>query len=241
MKLKKFPAASNAVRLYDDDPLVVCKKALALARGRPNWSYFDLIRIVQQSFPLRQDLQSLIASVRGGVKREDVRKRYLSVLPHLYSYVEGMQPTYVQKLLQPLSYAAGRDLFIPVDPTFVIGTQSGPVVPWISFWQSNPLSPLQMALLCSIIRDRAEQQPDLEDAELVFVDLSIPKQRQTREVRATRIRDVTRLHQNDISRMLATLNEGLRLAEIELRVDPKRTQQEKSKPEVNPNQFRLLD
>ena len=240
MKLDKFPTVQNAVRFYDPDPQVVRRKFVAFAKSKPPFSYNDLRKLIRQSYGLHQDLPTLENTIRLGVLRAYVREKYLEILPLLRQYIDQQKPTYVQSLGHSLTYPAGRGLFVTVDPPFVIGTSIGAVIPWISFWKHNPLTPTQMALLCAMIRSVLQQEADLDGAVLQFVDLSVPKGATDRILRVQDLRSVESLGNAQVTSMLETLHTGMELAEGDLAGLPQSDSTPSPQSDTDSNQLKLL-
>lgn len=241
LKLDKFPTVLNAVRFYHADVQVVRRRFVSFAKNKPTFSYFDLRKIACQSIDLHQSAATLEATIRCGVKRADVRNRYLEVLPLLLQYIDQQKPNFIQSLGHSFTYPAGRGLIVPIDPPFVIGTSAGIVVPYMSFWKVNPLKADQMSLLCTLVRDVLEREPDYEEATLQFVDMSVPSGCASRSLRVTNLVDVPRLQPTEVAGMLDVLREGMTLAARDLATE---TSARPSAPMLgrdgDPNQLDLL-
>lgn len=234
----KVPSAQHLARNWEDAPDKVRKGLVNLVRNPPTFSYQPLFGYVRDMLLLGVSEQQIEAAIRAKIKRENVQKLYLELLPLISSHFSGERPKYVMGV-DRRHYAAGRGLMVPFDPPIIYGGADGMVFPWFSFWKSNPLSGERLSLFVTMVKEVLCDDPDLENANFQILDFSSPKGSIERKLSIINSSDVPILSSERKWGMLEVFAEGYFAALDELRNDP--VADVKEAPIVNPDQLKLFD
>lgn len=234
----KVPSAQHLARNWEDAPDKVRKGLVNLVRNPPTFSYQPLFGYVRDMLLLGVSEQQIEAAIRAKIKRENVQKLYLELLPLISSHFSGERPKYVMGV-DRRHYAAGRGLMVPFDSPIIYGGADGMVFPWFSFWKSNPLSGERLSLFVTMVKEVLCDDPDLENANFQILDFSSPKGSIERKLSIINSSDVPILSSERKWGMLEVFAEGYFAALDELRNDP--VADVKEAPIVNPDQLKLFD
>ncbi|WOS40524.1 hypothetical protein [Xanthomonas rydalmerensis] len=214
----KIPSLQHLARVWHPDPVRIQKALVALVRNSPTFSYelvFELVRdLIYLKIPYSQIEQAIIERV----KREDVRKNFLSLLPLVQQHFKGVEISFVHQVARRF-YPVGRELVIPFSPPLIYGSNGKLHLPWFSFWRSNPLDKERLALFITVIDDIVSQDPDLEQAEFSFLDFSAPEPKSDRRLTVLPGEKIARVSDQERNEMLMIFVRGFQLAKSELSND----------------------
>lgn len=210
----KVPSLQHLARLWRPDPLAIKRVLIGLAEHGPTFSYEPLYEVVRDMLVLRVPYEQILEGIERGVKREDVKARYLSILPLIRMHFENISASFVQQV-SPRFYPVGRDLLVPFRPPLIYGAEGQIHFPWFSFWQSNPLASEQLSLFVTIVEEVLLQDSDLEDAKFSILDFSAPSPKEPRQLTVLDAKSIPRLSDERKTDMLSIFAEGFRYAKLE--------------------------
>ncbi|WP_146093074.1 hypothetical protein [Xanthomonas arboricola] len=214
----KVPSLQHLARVWHPDPHRIQKSLVALARNSPTFSYELVFELVRDLIYLKVPYGQLESAIATRVKREDVRKNFLSLLPLVRDHFENTEINFVHQVAKRF-YPIGRELTIPFSPPFIYGSGGHLHLPWFSFWRSNPLDNERLSLFMTVIDDILSQDPDLEDIKFCFLDFSAPKPNSDRRLLLTQGEKILRVSASRRDEMLMTFVHGFQLAKSELMND----------------------
>ena len=215
----KVPSLQHLARNWREDPLQVKRLLVHLAQNSPNFNYDPLFGAVRDLLVFGQPYDQIVEGMRRGVKRPDVLRNYLSVLPLIRDHFDGVSPAFVQAVDRRY-YLVNRELKVPFQPPLIFGASGQIHFPWFSFWRANPISRERLSLFVTMVEEVLLQDSDLEDARFEILDFSAPASKQPRELTVTDAREVPRVSAEQKAEMLAIFAEGFSLAQAELAVRP---------------------
>lgn len=209
------PSLQHLARNWRSDPLLVKKILVGLAKNSPTFSYGAIFVAVRDMLALGMSYEQVRKGIIAGVKRPDVLKNFLELLPLINHYFKGTSPDFVQSVGRRY-YPVSRDLMVPFEPPLVYGLGGSLHFPWLSLWRSNPLSGEQLSLFVTIVDELLLQDPDLEAASFEILDFSVQKPKGPRELKVINARDIPRVSEKTKREMLEIYAEGYALAQKEL-------------------------
>lgn len=222
----KVPSVQHLARNWQEEPIQIKRRLVTLVQNPPIFSYVQLYNLVHDLLVYGQPYDEIEKGVKQNVRRENVRKNFLSILPLIRDHFDGIRPDFVQSIGKRY-YPIGRGLEIPFNPPLIYGVDGQLILPWMIFWRVNPLSKKQLSLFVTLVAEMLQQNPDLEDAKVEILDFSSPKQKLPRELKITDVRDVPVVTREELTRMLETFVDGYLLAKTELEAAPKAKSEEK--------------
>lgn len=211
----KVPSLQHLARNWRGDPKQVARLLVDLVSNPPTFNYDCLFGALRELLVLRTPYLQVVEGLTLRVKRADVLKNVLEVLPLMRDHFAEMHLEFVQAVA-PRYYPLGRGLMIPFAPPLIYVTEGIIRFPWFSFWRSNPLSDEALSLFVSVVDDLIEQDPDLDEADFHILDFSALGQKSPRILRIIDGRSIERLSTERKVEMLAIFVEGYRLAEVAL-------------------------
>jgi len=186
--VRNAPGLLHAVALVGSNEQATLRNIRKMARGAPPALYRSATEIVLAA--LKGTATQLWTPARGHewararakeITDEDKRLCAEQVIQHLKPYFLATQPRWVQPLSMEY-YQAGPNLQIPVRLSALMGVDGKFVVLVLHLWR-KPLELEQRHAAVAILHNRLQQRPDLADAELHFVDVSVPEGHKNREYR----------------------------------------------------------
>lgn len=240
MSKLKVPSLQHLARIWHPDPLAIQRVLVGLAKHGPTFSYEPLYGAVRDLLYLKVPYEQVVEGIRRGIKRDDVRENFLSVMPLLRDHFEGVSATFVQGIARRF-YPVGRDLAIPFQPPLIYGAGGTIHFPWFSFWRSNPLVAERLSLFVTIVDDVLLQDPDLEGAEFTILDFSAPGVRLPRKLRPIPASEIPRLSSSRKADMLSVFAEGYKFAAAELEAVGTGTQKGGQQSAGDDDQMSLFD
>lgn len=211
----KVPSLQHLARNWRSDAERVKWQLVELAKNSPTFNYNPLYSAVRDMLVLKQPYDQIAEGINRHVKRADVRKNYLEVLPLIDAHFSSVSPDFVQTV-EKRYYLVGRGLKVPFEPPLLYGVDGQFHFPWFSFWRTNPLVAERLSLFVTIVDDVLLQDPDLENARFDILDFSVAVPGQGRELRVIDARDIPRISEKAKIDMLRVFAEGYFLAEAEL-------------------------
>lgn len=208
----KVPSLQHLAKLCRPDSDQVTRALLALLDNSPTFSYEPLYRLIEDMVRWKTPCSQLEDAVKRGRYREDVRKRYLDILPLLSGFFESRSISF-SSLVSPRYYSVDRDLLVPFTPPLLYGSSGALYLPWFMFWENNPLWGERLSLFVTLVSEILKEDSDLEDARLLIVDLSYDKMEQARTLKVTDANDIERLSSRKKKELLATFAVGFRNAQ----------------------------
>lgn len=170
-KLDRIPAAPNFVRYNFDDLVKTLKAYVAFAKGMPTVTYAEGIKIIR-------DLVLGLIGIEQAKKAayrlppSPSRKSVIEFVEAFCLYASERHYQGVPAFSEfSVSFAIGRNLFVPVRPTLV-SREGGKFRPTFVFgWKSVPLDDFQRRLLMTMLEDAVFSLTDFQtsDAEIVFL------------------------------------------------------------------------
>ena len=170
-KLDKIPAAPNFVRYNFDDLIKTTKAYVAFAKGMPNVTYAEGIKIIKD---LVLGLIDVAQACKAAHKLKDSPSRLATIefVDAFCDYAVARSYTATPAFSDfSTAFAIGRGLFVPVKPTLVT-RENGQFKPIFVFgWKSVPLDDFQRRLLMTILEDAIFSLTDFQssDAEIIFL------------------------------------------------------------------------
>lgn len=219
----KVPSLQHLSRLYRPDPLRVTKELLKLLENGPTFSYEPLYEFTREMLIFKVPLEQILQAVELKVRREDVKKRYLDILPLIDSFFKGKRVAFTNPV-SPRYFMVDKDLQVPFTPPMIYGEGGKLFLPWFIFWKLNPLHGENLSLFVTLVEETLKQDSDLEDAQFLIVDLSFDEEVGDRTLKVRASSDIQKLSDTRKREMLAIFAEGFRDARrlASLRVDRKR-------------------
>ncbi|AVM73393.1 hypothetical protein [Magnetospirillum gryphiswaldense] len=217
----RVPSLQHLARNWRESPVAIQKVLVHLAQNSPNFNYNPLFSAVRDILLFNVPFEQVLEGIRRGVKREDLQKNYLEVLPLIRDHFDGLTPDFVQSV-ERRYFPVARGLLIPFDPPLIYGVGGRLHFPWFSFWRSNPLADRHLRLFVSVVYDVLLQDPDLEDARFEILDFSAPAPKQPRRLRVIDAREIPRVSDDELREMLAVFAEGFFFAKQELESAPQK-------------------
>lgn len=211
----KVPSLQHLCRNWHDDPNVIKRRLLKLADRPPTFNYDPLFSAVRDHVVFGVSFEQIIKGMHRGVKRNEVRENYLSVLPLIQNYFDGITPSFAQTV-ERRYYSIGRKLTVPFNAPLIYGVGEKLFFPWFSFWRSNPISKEPLSLFVTLVEDVLLKDPDLKRADFRILDFSAPAPKLPRELDIVNASDVERLSDARKREMLDVFVKGYGLARAEL-------------------------
>lgn len=233
----KVPSLQHLARNWRDDPIRIKKILIKLATNPPIFNYNPLFAAVRDLLVLHVPYAQVVEGIRQGVKREEVRKNLLGVLPLIRDHFAGVAPDFFQ-LVDRRYYPVARGLMVPFEPPMIYGVGGQLYFPWFSFWRQNPLARERLSLFVTLVEEVLLQDPDLETARFEVLDFSAPNGK--RELTIVDARNIPRIDEAQKIEMLSTFAEGFFQAQAELKQTPEKEAEEAS-DKRDPNQPGFFD
>lgn len=240
MSKLKVPSLQHLARIWHPDPARITRTLVGLTKHGPTFSYAPLYDAVRDLLRLHVPYEQVLEGIVRGTGQKDVRERFLSVMPLIRQYFDGISPAFVQDVTRRL-YPIGRGLAIPFDPPLIYGLNGEIHFPWFSFWRTNPLAAERLSLFVTIVDDVLFQDPDLEDSRFVILDFSAPSSKQSRELSVVEAKLIPRLSNARKSEMLSVFAEGYSGAVTEIREASAVNKGDAADKGGDLNQFGLFD
>lgn len=169
-RIKNPGSVLQVARLYRPRKEAVKAEVLKLLKATPPFSYDDLYRLVWdhvRGLASKEQVALAIQRIGQPLKRES----YQRALAPTCRYFDELKRDYAT-LIEPRTYALGRNMRVQCAPPMICGTENGLVVPWPMFWKVNPLNEEQTAFFMSMAMDVMGRDGELDEAELIVVDTS---------------------------------------------------------------------
>lgn len=240
MSKLKVPSLQHLARNWRNDPDHIRKLLVALVRNAPTFNYNPLFSAVRDLLVLGQEYEQIEEGIRRGVKRPDVRKNFLGVLPLIRDHFDGVTADFVQSVDRRY-YPVGRGLMVPFEPPLIYGVGGQFYFPWFSFWRQNPLAAQRLALFVTLVDEVLLQDPDMESARFEILDFSAPDTRSERELRVIRAEEIPRLSESQKIEMLDIFAEGYFRAMNDLARESANARESAESAEIDPRQPTLFD
>jgi hypothetical protein len=233
----KVPSLQHLARNWRDDPIRVKKLLVRLATNPPIFNYNPLFAAVRDLLVLGVPYEQVVDGIRKGVKRAEVRKNLLGVLPLIRDHFADVRPDFFQ-LVERRYYPVAQGLMVPFEPPMIYGIGGQLYFPWFSFWRQNPLARERLSLFVTLVEEVLLQDPDLETARFDILDFSAPNGSRTLSV--VDANNIPRVDDAQKIRMLSIFAEGFFQAQEELRRKPQKDV-EGAEEKRDPNQPGLFD
>jgi hypothetical protein len=238
----KVPSLQHLARNWRDDPIRIKKLLVRLAINPPIFNYNPLFAAVRDLLVLGVPYEQVVDGIRKGVKRENVRKNLLGVLPLIRDHFAGVRPDFFQ-LVERRYYPVAQGLMVPFEPPMIYGIGGQLYFPWFSFWRQNPLARERLSLFVTLVEEVLLQDPDLETARFDVLDFSAPNGKRTLSIidaaNIPRIDDARKIE------MLSTFADGFFRAQEELRRTPQKdvwsAPGDEGQDKRDPNQLGFFD
>jgi hypothetical protein len=202
----RVPTLQHLSRNWNPDPNWICRELVRLVQHPPSFSYDLLFRLARDLLLLGVPYEDILRAVQG-IKRKDLRVRFLEILPLLRAHFEGVKPDYFQDI-EPRFYGVGRGLMVPFAPPFIYGVGGQIFFPWLSFWRTNPIAAERLSLFVTIVEEVLLGDPDLETAAFQILDFSAPSTGKPRELKVIDAKDITRVTGTRKREMLEVFADG---------------------------------
>ena len=202
----RVPTLQHLTRNWNPDPNWICRELVRLVQHPPSFSYDLLFRLARDLLLLGVPYEDILRAVQG-IKREDLRERFIEILPLLRAHFEGVKPDYFQDI-EPRFYSVGRGLMVPFAPPFIYGVGGQIYFPWLSFWRTNPIAGERLSLFVTIVEEVLLGDPDLELAVFQILDFSASGPGKPRELRIIDSKDIPRVTEARRRAMLEVFADG---------------------------------
>lgn len=238
MSSLKVPSLQHLARLWRSEPQAIKRSLVNLVNHGPTFSYAQVYDAVRDLLGLGVPFEQIATGMKR-IKREDVRKNFLDLLPLIRQHFDGVSVSFVQSVA-PRYYPVGRNLMVPFQPPLIYGATGQIYFPWFSFWRSNPLSGDNLSLFVTVVEEVLLQDPDLENAEFEILDFSAEDAASERVLKVVNARDIPRVSGERKAEMLSVFAEGYRLAAMEIQNRSMSTESSMAK-EIDEAQATLFD
>lgn len=211
----KVPSVPHLARLWKPDEVAIKDALIRLTKSAPPFSYAQLLGMVRSMLALKSDLREMELLIQRGVRGELAQKCYLEIAPLLSDHFAKIAPSFVHEVSVRV-YPLNRHLRVPFEPPMVFGFNGKTYLPLFIFWRTNPLTPDQLSLMASMVRELIAQDPDLDLATTSILDFSAPKGVPERVFRQLALNDIPSISSAKRDEMLSVFAAGFELARKEL-------------------------
>jgi hypothetical protein len=218
-----IPSLQHLARNWRDDPDLVRKSLVGLARNPPQTSYASLNGATSDLLVLGLPYDQVEEGIRRGVRHPASREGVLEILPLLRDHFDTLTPDFPPHSVSRRFYPVARGLLIPFQPPLFYAIGGQRYLPWFSYWRGGSLEGKRLSLFATLAQEMMGQDPELDAARFHIVDFSIPKGEQQRQLRIIEGANVPTLPEADKRHMLDVWAEGFRRAQAELAADSART------------------
>ncbi len=237
----KVPSPAHLSLMCRATPEQVMRAQLSLLKSAPNFSYQSLYKTMRGllgTVGSEEDLRKAICSCK---LRSDVKEKYLELVPLISEYFSGKKVKYSLEVA-PRFYSVARDLQVPFTPPLIYADEKGLCLPLFIFWKRSGLKGERLSLYASIVREILNQDPDLSEARLEIVDMSVDDSEETlnRRLRVISEDGVAPIGSKRKIEMLTVFAEGFRRARVVAAGMPPKKKKEKTESDVHPAQISLL-
>lgn len=194
--IRNSPGLLHAVALVGSTEQATLRNIRKMARGAPPALYRSATEIVLAT--LKGTAAGVWTPAEGfewaktqakSVPDEDKRRCAEQVVQHLKPYFLATRPQWVQSLSMEY-YQAGPNLQIPVRLSALMAVDGKFVVLVLHLWR-KPLELEQRQAAVAILHNRLQQRPELVEAEIHLVDISVPEGHKDREYRLSTWNNLT--------------------------------------------------
>ncbi|WP_108398375.1 hypothetical protein [Devosia submarina] len=206
----RVPTLQHLARNWRADPVMIASALVRLVENPPIFNYNPLFGAIRDLLVLHVPYDQIVTGI-SKIKREDVRKNLLSILPLVRDHFADVHPDFCQ-VVERRFYPVGRGLMVPFEQPMMYGVGGQLYFPWFSFWRTNPLAAERLSLFVTLVDEVLLQDPDLETARFEILDFSAPNAKASRELTIMDARDIPRVHEARKVEMLDTFAEGYFLA-----------------------------
>lgn len=228
------PSAQHMARNWSPDPRVVEKKLVDVALNPPWMTYNPIHGYIRDVTQFGVPLHQVLYAIEQKVKKESTKRSFKEIITLVSSYFDEVRPDFVNSVSRRY-YPIGPGILVPWDMQLLYGVGGKLVVPWFSFWASNPVKGLKGDLFANVVFDLLEDDPDLEDAEFQFIDLARDKDG-VRGRPVTYGREYNRLSAETKAKMFAPFVEGYNNAKAFVEGEATNREKGREKPYVDPRQ-----
>ncbi|MDB5411028.1 MAG: hypothetical protein JWL84_5940 [Rhodospirillales bacterium] len=235
--VRNAPGLLHAVALVAPTREGTLRNIRRMARGTPPALYRPAIEIVLtvlrgagHVWTPAEGYEWAKAQVKT-IPDDDKRKCASEVVRALKPYLTTTAPQWIR----PLSieyYQAGPDLQIPVKLSGLMAIDGRFVVLVLHLWR-KPLSIEQRQAAVAIVQNRLHQRPELADAELHFIDISVPQGHLDRQYRLATWETLTVMADDQ----LKTFTDRFYGAWTDYQANPEPKPQRKPRPSPYPDIF----
>ncbi|MGJ4880433.1 MULTISPECIES: hypothetical protein [unclassified Bradyrhizobium] len=239
MAKPKVPSVQHLARNWQDTPERTCKTLVRLVNNPPTFNYNALFLAARDMLVFNQPYDEIVEGIKRAVKRADVRKNFLEVLPLIRDHFADVTPDFVQSIDRRY-YSIGRGLMVPFDPPLLYGVGGQLTFPWFSFWRQNPLARERLSLFVTLVDELLADDPDLAAAKFQILDFSVPRvkgREPLRELRVIEAGDIPRVSEDRKIEMLRVFADGYFMAEAELARRPAAPSEERERPDPRQGDF----
>jgi hypothetical protein len=236
----RVPSVQHLARNWRSDPALIARILVRLVVNPPRFNYNPLYSAVRDLLVLGVPYDQVVEGIRR-IKRVNVRKNLLEVLPLIRDHFAGVAPDFYQTI-DKRYYPVGRGLMVPFEPPMIYGVGGQLYFPWFSFWRQNPLANERLSLFVTLVDEVLMQDPDLETARFEILDFSCPAPKQPRALRVIDAREIPRISDARKAEMLDAFAEGYFRAVAALKGDTAPADdRDKEAPKSDPDQPGLFD
>jgi hypothetical protein len=214
-----IPSLQHLARNWRDDPDLVRRSLVGLARNPPQISYASLNGAISDLLVLGVPYEQVEEGIRRAIRHPASRNGVLEILPLLCDHFDTLTPDFPPHLVARRFYPVARDLLIPFQPPLFYAIGGQRYLPWFSYWRGGSLEGRRLSLFVTLAHEMMLQNPELDAARFHIVDFSIPKGEQQRKLRIIEGANVPLLSDADKRHMLDVWAEGFRRAQAELASD----------------------
>jgi hypothetical protein len=186
--VRNSPGLLNAVALVAPTHAGTLRNIRKMARGVPPALYRSAVGIELTTLRGRSlgwDPEYAVRwakSQAAAVADEAKRKCAEDVVGLVQPYLRSVRPSWINDPLTLDPYQAGAGLPIPVKLSALMQVDGRAVVLVLHLWR-KPLGLEQRHAAVAILRNRLQQRPELMDAEMHLVDISVPEGHSDRQYR----------------------------------------------------------
>jgi hypothetical protein len=210
-----IPSIQHLARHWRSDPRLITRTLVGLAKRPPNFSYGVVSVAARDLLAFHQPYDEVLEGIRRVEKRENILKNFMEILPLIDGYFKSVTPDAVNAI-DAQTYNVGTRLKVPFRPPFLYVANGRLHLPWLSFWQSNPLAGVNLSLFATMIDDLVRNTPGLRGAKATLLDFSRPKPNVPRQLRLIALEGIPRIPNAEKLEMLATFAEAFFMAQQEL-------------------------
>jgi hypothetical protein len=112
------PSLQHLARNWRSNPQHVKTILIGLAKNSPTFSYAAIFAAVRDLIALGVPYEQVLKGIMDGIKRPDILKNFLELLPLINHYFKDISPDFVQSVARR-HYPVSRSLMVPFEQSWL--------------------------------------------------------------------------------------------------------------------------